>query len=119
VNKIIQYLEQVKEREEKATPGPWKFNDTACYYLYSESTKEPILTTRKVPYEWEVEWDATDTDILFIKKARTDVTVLREMVQEAVAVLCALKEMGNDYSEVKATEVLERINYIAEKGLEK
>lgn len=77
------YLQEIKAREQAATPGPWEFY---CYGRY-EDHDEAVFENPIDEYEISVKEDAA-----FIAHARTDIPALAAEIERLQKLYTALAE---------------------------
>lgn len=85
---LTQKLEEIRLREQKATPGEWEFAGDCC----DDEQEDPFIYVQHpevrnaVSVLFEADWGTTE-DADFIAHARQDIPWLLERVEEAYVIL--------------------------------
>ena len=76
-------LAAIETRLEAATPGPWSFVWAHSAGLVAKGDYPPHdITSRNLgPFEWVIDGDAKDDDLIFIAHAPTDIRALLDEVE--------------------------------------
>ena len=92
------FIKEIKERTEKATPGPWHAchdGKCSCGQIWSKSVDIPVLNV--VRGEWgdpglpygNIPIEQATNNAIFVANARTDITTLLDYIETLEAKIAA------------------------------